>query len=93
MIEWIEIICGLLLWISVLWDGFATIVLPRTVAPSHRLSGQFNRLSWWIWSRVARGIRQTELRLSFLSVYGPISVMMLLVIWGGLIILAFALVF
>jgi hypothetical protein len=93
MIEWIELLCGLLLWVAVLWDGFATIVLPRTVAPSRRLSGHFNRLSWWIWSRVALRIPQTELRLSFLSVYGPMSVMMLLVLWAGLIIFAFGLVF
>ena len=47
---------GLLIWAAVLWDGFATIVLPRTVTPSRRLSGRFNRLSWWIWSGVARRI-------------------------------------
>ena len=78
---------------AVLWDGFATIVLPRTVAPSHRLSGRFNRLSWWFWSSMARRISSDDLRLSFLAVYGPISVMMLLILWAGLIIVAFALIY
>ncbi len=93
MIGLIEIVLGLLIWGAVLWDGFATIVLPRTVAPSRRLSGRFNRLSWWFWSRVARRIRQDDLRLSFLSVYGPISVMFLLILWAGLMIVAFALIY
>ena len=93
MLRSTEIILGLLIWGAVLWDGFATIILPRTVTPSRRLSGRVNRLSWWLWSRVARRISQVELRLSFLAVYGPISVMMLLVLWGGLMILAFGLIY
>jgi hypothetical protein len=39
MIPWLEFTVGLLIWISVLWDGFATIILPRTVAPMRRVSG------------------------------------------------------
>jgi hypothetical protein len=93
MIASFEFVLGLLIWAAVLWDGFATIILPRTVAPSRRLSGRFNRLSWWLWSRVARRIVQDELRLSFLAVYGPISVMLLLILWAGLMIVAFALIY
>ena len=32
----LEISVGSLIWLGVLWDGFATIVLPRTVAPMRR---------------------------------------------------------
>ena len=90
MVGAIEFALGLLIWAAILWDGFATIVLPRTVAPSRRLSGKFNRWSWRLWSGIARRIVQNDLRLSFLSVYGPISVMLLLVLWAGLMIVAFA---
>ena len=45
---------GLLLWIGVMWDGFATIVLPRTVAPMKRLSGRFYKRSWHFWSLIGR---------------------------------------
>ena len=31
MLGWLEFALGLLIWGGVLWDGFATIVLPRTV--------------------------------------------------------------
>jgi Ion channel len=84
---------GLLLWIVVMWDGFSTIVLPRTVAPMKRISGRFYKRSWQFWSLIGRGIRTNERRLSFLAVYGPLSVMLLLVIWASLAVLAFALIY
>jgi len=76
-----------------MWDGFATIVLPRTVAPMRRLSGRFYTRSWRCWAAIGRRIRGPELRLSFLAVYGPISVMLLLVIWAVLAVVAFALIY
>ena len=93
MLSWSEFAVGLLIWVGVLWDGFATVVLPRTVAPMRRLSGRFTRWSWRLWAAVGRRIRQPELRLSFLAVYGPLSVMLLLVLWAGLMIVAFALIY
>jgi hypothetical protein len=93
MLGQFELAIGLLIWGGVLWDGFATIVLPRTVAPTRRLSGRFTRWSWWLWSSVARRIRQPGMRLTFLAVYGPFSVMLLLALWGCLIIFAFVLIY
>jgi hypothetical protein len=84
---------GILIVVGVLWDGFATIILPRTVAPLRRLSGRFQQWSWWIWSACARRITSSGLRLSFLSVYGPLYVMLLLVVWGALLIVAFAMIY
>jgi hypothetical protein len=93
MLSYLEIVAGLLLWCGVLWDGFATIILPRTVAPMRRLSGRFYRWSWGLWAAVARRIRRPELRLSFLAVYGPLSVMLLLNLWASLMIVAFVLIY
>ena len=93
MLSWLEFAVGLLIWCGVLWDGFATIVLPRTVAPMRRVSGRFYRWSWLLWAAVGRRIRQPELRLSFLAVYGPLSVVLLLVLWAGLMIVAFTLIY
>lgn len=93
MTSWLEIAAGLLIWCGVLWDGFATIILPRTVAPMRRVSGRFYHWSWRGWSAAARTIGRPELRLSFLSVYGPLSVVFLLLIWGWLMILAFAMIY
>jgi hypothetical protein len=89
----IELAIGILICAGVLWDGFETTVLPRTVAPMRRLSGKFLRSSWWLWSRVGKRIKHPELRLTFLAVYGPLSVMILLVIWGGLMVVGFTLIY
>ncbi len=89
----LSLVLGLLLWIGVMWDGFSTIVLPRTVAPMKRLSGRFYKRSWRFWSLIGRRIRTDERRLSFLAVYGPLSVMLLLVIWASLAVFAFALIY
>jgi hypothetical protein len=92
----IKILCctiGFVMWVGILWDGFATILLPRTVAPMRRLSGRFYRRSWRHWAGMARWIRDPEARLSFLAVYGPVSVMVLLILWGASVILAFALIY
>ena len=93
MLRWLEFVVGLLIWLGVIWDGFATIILPRTVAPMKRLSGRFNRWSWRLWAAAGRRMPQTDRRLIFLAVYGPISVMVLLVLWGGLMIVAFAMIY
>jgi voltage-gated potassium channel Kch len=93
MLRFLEVAFGLLIWLSVLWDGFATVILPRTVDPTRRPSGRFAKCSWWMWARVGRSIRSEETRLSFLAVYGPISVMVLLILWAILMIFAFALIY
>ena len=92
MLSWLEFAVGIFIWCAVMWDGFATIVLPRTVAPTRRLSGWYFRGTWCVWLAVARKIRHPELILSFVAVYGPLSVVLLLTVWASLIIVAFALI-
>ena len=58
-----------------------------------RLSGRFYKRSWRFWAMIGRRIRPPELRLSFLAIYGPLSVMLLLVIWAVLAVVAFALIY
>ena len=89
----LEFAVGLIIWWIALWDSFATIVLPRTVAPMKRPSGRFNKLSWWVWAFIGRRINNPQLRLTYLATYGPVSVILLLILWGGLMILAFALIY
>jgi hypothetical protein len=89
----LELVIGLLIWWVALWDSFATIVLPRTVAPMRRPSGRFNRLSWSLWAAIGRRIKNPQLQLSFLAIYGPVSAILLLILWGGLMILAFTLIY
>ena len=93
MIGRFELALGVLIWWGVLWDGFASIVLPRTVDPTRLLSFRFTRWSWRLWASAGRRILQPGLRMNFLAVYGPLAVMLLLALWGGLMIVAFALIY
>jgi hypothetical protein len=83
-------ITGLLLIIVVLWDVFETIVLPRRVTRRVRLTRLFYRFIWQPWSAFARSIHKSKRRETFLSIFGPLSLLVLLSLWALFLILGFA---
>jgi hypothetical protein len=84
-------IFGVLLILLIAKDGFETIVLPRRVARKFRLTRLFYALTWNCWSMLARKIRPGNRREHYLSFYGPLSLLFLLVIWAAVLICGFAL--
>jgi hypothetical protein len=85
-------IFGILIILSVLLDAFETIVLPRKVQRTFRLTSWFYRNTWIPWVRVAQRIRSASWRESFLGYFGPLSLILLLVFWAIGLIFGFALV-
>jgi hypothetical protein len=78
---------GFVIIVVVLWDAFETIVLPRRVTRKFRLARLFYIYSWNQWSRAAHRMHLGKRRESFLSFYGPLSLLMLLALWAcGLVI-------
>jgi hypothetical protein len=49
----LALLFNLLLIATVLWDAFETLVLPRTVSRSLRLTRLYLRATWSVWSFVA----------------------------------------
>jgi hypothetical protein len=84
---------GLLLIVAVLWDAFETIVLPRRVTHRLRLTRLFYRLTWRPWSAVGRRVRDGAGREVFLSFYGSLSLILLIITWSVALIAGFALLF
>lgn len=84
-------IAGLALIFVVLWDGFETIILPRRVTRKVRLTRLFYRSTWAPWSAAARLLPVGKRRESFLSFYGPLSVLLLVSVWALGLILGFGL--
>ncbi len=82
---------GILLIVVVLWDVFETIVLPRRVTRRFRLTRAFYRLIWLPWSAIARRLKKSKQRETFLSVFGPLSLLALLVVWAVTLVFGFAL--
>ena len=85
-------ILGVILLLVILWDGFEVIILPRRVTRKVRLSRQYYQASWFVWSRLAKLVHSRKRRERYLSFYGPLSLLLLIVVWAVGMILAFALV-
>jgi Ion channel len=83
-------IIGLLLIVVVLWDVFETIVLPRRVTRRVRLTRLFYRFVWQPWSAVARRVHKKKRRETFLGIFGPLSLLLLLILWATTLVLGFA---
>ncbi len=81
---------GLSFIATVLWDAFETVVLPRTVSRRWRLARLYFRSTWQPWRRVARAIDVDGRRERFLAVYGPLSLVGLLMVWAVGLVAGFA---
>jgi hypothetical protein len=86
-----ETTAGALLVLAVLFDVFETMVLSRRVSRRVRITTVFYRLTWPAWRSVARRFREGNQRENFLTIYGPASLLLLIVCWAIGLVLAFAL--
>ncbi len=84
-------ISGLLLITVIMWDAFEVIVLPRRVTRRLRPARLFYRATWKTWSAIARRLASSKRRETYLSFFGPLSLILLLTMWAAGMILGFAL--
>lgn len=89
--EFLPAIFGVVLILVVLGDAFETIVLPRRVTRRVRLARLFFRCTWLPWSAWLRWISSEKRRETYLSFYGPLSLLLLLMVWATGLIFGFAL--
>lgn len=83
-------IVGLLLLLAILWDAFESVILPRHVQRSFRIARFFYRTAWRFWHFIARYIRNPKFRESYLSYFGPLSLLLLIGFWALAMVLAYA---
>jgi hypothetical protein len=84
-------ILGCVMIAAVLTDGFITIVLPRRMRHIFRMARVFYRFTWKPFAALGRRISDGQAREEFLSIYGPLSLLMLLALWAAGLILGFGL--
>jgi hypothetical protein len=89
----LTLILGVLCLAEVLLDAFQTIILPRRASGRFRVSRIVMTAMWIRWRFIAGKLRQTNRRESFLSYFGPLSLLMLVVIWAIGLIFGFGLLF
>jgi hypothetical protein len=81
---------GALLVAAVLWDIFETIVLPRRVTRRLRLTRLYYRATWAAWCSLADLIGEARAE-GLLGLFGPLSLILLLLAWAVLAIFGYAL--
>ncbi len=84
-------ILGIVLILLVAQDAFETIVLPRRVTRRLRIARLYFRVTWTIWRFPDRAMRAGTRRESYLSYYGPLSLLGLFAFWAVLFVFGFAL--
>ncbi len=89
----IALIAGIVCLAEVLVDAFQTIILPRRASGRLRISRLFLTATWVPWRALAGRMKQTRSRESFLSYFGPLSLLLLVVVWAAGLILGFGLLF
>ena len=82
---------GALCIVVIIWDAFEAIVLPRRVTRRLRPTRMFYRVTWRAWSAVARRMRMGARRETYLSFFGPLSLLVLLGAWAASLVVGFAL--
>ncbi|HEY2388740.1 MAG TPA: potassium channel family protein [Candidatus Binatia bacterium] len=83
--------CAILLALVILWDAFQTIVLSRRVFRRLRLSRLFYLIFWTPWRAVAHRIPPDNRRENVLTVFGPLSLLLLIALWAVGLVVTFAL--
>jgi voltage-gated potassium channel Kch len=86
----IAVIGSVVVLLAILHDAFEVMLLPRRVKSRFRIVRMFFRFTWLVWSKLARRIGSEDRRHNYLSLYGPLSMVWLLVVWAGGLIVGFA---
>jgi Ion channel len=85
-------VLGFMLLLMVLWDAFEMVILPRRVTHYLGLARVFYRFTWRLWSTVAQSMRDDRRRETYLSIFGPLSLLLLLGVWATGLVAGFAMV-
>jgi Ion channel len=84
-------IAGLFCCLGVALDAFQTIVLPRRPTGRFQITRLFLVATWNPWVAFAERARNnTKMREQIYSVFGPLSLLLLLLLWAILLICGFA---
>lgn len=86
----LSIVLGIALICIILWDAFETIVFPRRITRRFRLTNLFYHYTWFLWSGIVCSTPLSRRKETYLSFFGPLSLLLLLIIWATGLIIGFA---
>ena len=82
---------GVAVFLIVVWDAFEAIILPRRVTRRFRITRLFYRSTWRTWKFVVNLVSDRKAREALLGFYGPMSLILLIVVWAVGLVLGFGL--
>ena len=83
-------IAGLFCCLGVALDAFQTIILPRRPTGRFQITHLFLAATWKPWVVMAERAGNKKMRDQIYSIYGPLSLLLLLLLWALLLISGFA---
>jgi hypothetical protein len=90
--EWLEFGFSVIILLIVLFDLFASVLVPRPVSARLLPSALVRRHTWRAWSAAFFSIQPPERREIFLGFYAPLSVVLVLALWLAGLIFGFGLI-
>ncbi|MBV8172855.1 MAG: two pore domain potassium channel family protein [Candidatus Eremiobacteraeota bacterium] len=91
--DWILLIVGVTIVCLMLYDVFASVVLPRMAGSTLRLSVGMVRQTWYAWRTFALRIQDADKREDFLGRFAPAMLVGLLVAWLVGLLLGYGVIF
>jgi len=89
----LALLAGILCLFTVLLDAFQTIILPRRAAGRFRITHLFYALTWKPWIFFTKWLGNPRKRETSFSFYGPLSLILLFMVWAAVMVFGFALLF
>ncbi len=89
----IELMLGSIIVVSTFVDIFQSVVVPRPTRRSLRLAPFLLNGMWPLWKWIALRFPSAKHRAAFLGIYAPLTVVILLLVWGMALIFGYGLLF
>jgi len=89
----LTLIVGVACLFFALLDAFQTVILPRRATGRFRITRIFYIVTWTPWSWFANRVKSERKRETMLSFYGPLSLVLLIVVWASALVFGFSLIF
>ena len=87
------LILGILFCLGVFLDAFQTIILPRRPKGRFRITRLFLLITWNPWVALGDRLSNKRIREQYFSIFGPLSLLLLLAVWASLLVIGFSLVY
>ncbi len=85
-------ILGFSIILYILVEVFEALVLPRRVLRPYRFTRLYYLFTWRVWAKAGRVFSNGHSRQTFLSLFGPLSLLILFGIWAITLIVGFGFV-